>query len=238
MRISIKKKEKKQTDRQKEKIWEERNCGVLGICISRKPVAVANRYVRGPPSPWRPAIGPSVPGTTLSCPAQRCGIFSAHVRSSRRLAAHHVPVARGMQRSAARPAAFLVRRGRSLAHASIGRNATSRMQGPDSRMMMQHMPGTWTWCRRNEESRIRGIGGGSAERKGWVLLGPGAETWWRSWEMERLVKSRWCSRVASRWHVTEKYTRELESKQASAVSKAVGTNVRHPNVKRCWQTFL
>lgn len=180
------------------------------------------RYVRGPPSPWRPAIGPSVPGTTLSCPAQRCGIFSAHVRSSRRLAAHHVPVARGMQRSAARPAAFLVRRGRSLAHASIGRNATSRMQGPDSRMMMQHMPGTWTWCRRNEESRIRGIGGGSAERKGWVLLGPGAETWWRSWEMERLVKSRWCSRVASRWHVTEKYTRELESKQASAVSKAVG----------------
>lgn len=113
---------------------------MLGICISRKPVAVANRYVRGPPSPWRPAIGPSVPGTTLSCPAQRCGIFSAHVRSSRRLAAHHVPVARGMQRrrSAARPAAFLVRRGRSLAHASIGRNATSCMQGPDSRMMMQH----------------------------------------------------------------------------------------------------
>lgn len=204
---------------------------------SRSPSPIVT-YVALPRRAWRPAIGPSVPGTTLSCPAQRCGIFSAHVRSSR-----STPRTGGTRHAAqlGRPAAFLVRRGRSLAHASIGRNATSCMQGPDSRMMMQHAmrnicPGPGPGAAGTKNREFEGsVVVRRKERAGccWVRARRrGGRGKWSAF----LVRSRWLWR-----HVGTSQKNILESwkasKQAPSVKQAVGTNVRHPNVKRCWQTF-
>jgi hypothetical protein len=203
---------------------------------SRSPSPIVT-YVALPRRGARPlaqvSLGPP-------CRAQRNAAASfPHTYVALAVAAHHVPVARGMQRSAARPAAFLVRRGRSLAHASIGRNATSCMQGPDSRMMMQHAmrnicPGPGAAGTKNREFE------GSVvvrrkERAGccWVRARRrGGRGKWSAF----LVRSRWLWR-----HVGTSQKNILESwkasKQAPSVKQAVGTNVCHPNVKRCWQTF-
>lgn len=205
---------------------------------SRSPSPIVT-YVALPRRGARPlaqvSLGPP-------CRAQRNAAASfPHTYVALAVAAHHVPVARGMQRSAARPAAFLVRRGRSLAHASIGRNATSCMQGPDSRMMMQHAmrnicPGPGPGAAGTKNREFEGsVVVRRKERAGccWVRARRrGGRGKWSAF----LVRSRWLWR-----HVGTSQKNILESwkasKQAPSVKQAVGTNVRHPNVKRCWQTF-